>query len=190
MRIHKLISTAFLFVLFISCSEDDGNTNAIDQEALIGTWEMIALNADTEFDGTVSGFPLMATTNSTGENFNYVLTFTETTYEASGSYDVVTNGTANGEPIEAQRETVTDANERGTYEIVDGELIIDGELFDFDEANSELEGVELDLNIETTINSNGELVVEQSGEVTIQLEEGGDVFDVALDSRIVFRKQQ
>ncbi len=188
MKIAKLLSLPMLLTLFISCSnDDDENTTPVDQDSLLGTWEMISLNVDTETSGNLLDIPFTGSTNSVGENFDYTLTFTETTYNASGSYDVVTTGTLNGVPLDEERETVTDANESGTYEFVDGELVIDGAVIDLDDINDELEGAEIDPNFEASLNSNGELVIEQSGEISIDLE--GSPFDIEYDSRIVFRKQ-
>ena len=186
MKILKLLILTLSLTFFVSCSDDDENTTPVDQETLIGTWEMIALNVNTDIRGTFGEVPITSSTSSGGENFDYTIVFTETTYTATGSYDVVTTGTVNGIPLDEERETVMDANERGTYEFVDGELVIDGELIDIEEANSELEGVELDSNFEVSLNSNGELVVEQNGEVAILVE--GSPLDVEYDSRIVFRK--
>ena len=187
MKMYRVIPILFSLVFFVSCSDDDSDTTPVDQDTLIGTWEMISLNVDTDISGTFAEVPVTSTTSSVGENFDYTIVFTETTYSATGSYDVVTTGSVNGVPLDEERETVTDANERGTYEFVDGELVIDGELIDIEEANSELEGAELDSNFEVTLNSNGELVVEQNGEVSIEVE--GSPLDVEYDSRIVFRKQ-
>ena len=187
MKTFKLLFFSLSLSLFISCDNDDDTTTPVDQDTLIGSWEMISLNVDTDFSGTLLDVPITSSTNSIGENFDYVLTFTETTYNASGSYDVVTTGTVNGVPLDEERETVTDADESGTYEFIDGELVIDGALIDLDEVNSELEGIEIDPNFEATLNSNGELVIEQSGEITIDAE--GTPLDIEYDSRLVFRKQ-
>ena len=188
MKIFKFLSVLITFTFIISCSDDDENTSPVDQDSLIGTWEMISLDVDTDFSGDLLGTPVTSSTSSIGENFDYTLTFTETTYSASGSYDIVTSGTLNGIPLDEERETVTDANESGTYEFVDGELVIDGALVDLEEVNSELEGVEIDPSFETSFSSNGELVIEQSGEITIDAE--GTPLDIVYDSRIVFRKQE
>jgi hypothetical protein len=187
MKNFKLLSIAIVITLFVSCSDDDETTTPVDQENLVGTWQMISLNVDTDISGNFSDVPITSSTSSVGENFDYTITFTETTYSSSGSYDIVTTGTVNGVPLDEERETVTDANESGTYEFVDGELVIDGSLVDLEEANSELEGVEFDPSFETFLNSNGELVIEQNGEVTLEIE--GAPLDVEYDSRVVFRKQ-
>ncbi|MEM8929194.1 MAG: hypothetical protein AAGC45_13425 [Bacteroidota bacterium] len=186
MRILRLIPVLFTFVLFVSCSDDDDNTTMpVDQDTLLGTWEMILLNVNTDISGNLD-FPITSSTNSVGENLNYTLTFTETNYSASGSYDIVTTGTVNGSPLDEERETVTNVNESGTYELVDGELVIDGGVIDLEDINSELEGAEINPNFEATLNSNGELVIEQNGDISIDVE--GAPLDVEYDSRVVFRK--
>ncbi len=191
MKMLKLIP-AVLFLFLISCSDDDGNTSEnttpVDQATLIGTWEMTSLTVDADLTGQLLGIPLVTNTTSVGENFDYTLTFTETTYSTAGSYDIVTTGTANGIPLDEERETITDANDRGTYELVNGEIILDGDLLDASDVSSDLEGVEVDPNFEIGINSNGDLVIEQSAEVTID-PNGDSPLDVVYDSRVVFRKQ-
>ena len=188
MKTLKLLSVLSVFAFFISCSnDDDENTSPVDQDTLIGTWEMTSLTVDTDFTGDLLGLPVVSSTNSVGENFDYTLTFTETSYSASGSYDIVTTGTVNGIPLDEQTETINDASESGTYEFVDGELVIDGALVDLEDASSELEGTEIDPNFEVAVNANGELIVEQDGEITI--EEEGVPITIAYDSRIVFRRQ-
>ena len=191
MKMLKLIP-AVLFLFLISCSDDDGNTSEnttpVDQATLIGTWEMTSLTVDADLTGQLLGIPLVTNTTSVGENFDYTLTFTETTYSTAGSYDIVTTGTANGIPLDEERETITDANDRGTYELVNGEIILDGDLLDASDVSSDLEGVEVDPNFEIGINSNGDLVIEQTAEVTID-PNGDSPLDVVYDSRVVFRKQ-
>ena len=191
MKMLKLIP-AVLFLFLISCSDDDGNTSEnttpVDQATLIGTWEMTSLTVDADLTGQLLGIPLVTNTTSVGENFDYTLTFTETTYSTAGSYDIVTTGTANGIPLDEERETITDANDRGTYELVNGQIILDGDLLDASDVSSDLEGVEVDPNFEIGINSDGDLVIEQSAEVTID-PNGDSPLDVVYDSRVVFRKQ-
>jgi len=188
MKILRLLSLIVTVTLFVACSsDDDQGSSPVDQESLIGTWEMISLNVDTEFSGNVSGIPVTSSTTSVGENFNYTITFTETTYNSSGTYDIVTTGTINGVPLDEDRETVNDVNESGTYEFVDGELTVDGTLVDTEDLSSDLEGVEIDPSFEASLNSNGELVIEQSDEISIDVE--GTPLNVEYDSRVVFRKQ-
>ena len=160
MKIFKLLSITAAFIFFVSCSsDDDQGPSPIDQDSLIGTWEMISLNVDTDFSGNIAGIPVTSSTTSVGENFNYTITFTETTYSSSGTYDIVTTGTVNGVPLDEERETITDLEESGTYEFVDGELVVDGSLVDTEDLGSELEGVEIDPSFEASLNSNGELVI-------------------------------
>ncbi|WP_343486716.1 hypothetical protein [Allomuricauda sp. d1] len=187
MKTLKLISALFVLTFFISCSDDDENTTPVDQDSLIGTWEMTGLNADIDFSGNIEGISFTSETNTVGENFDYIITFTETTYTASGSYDIVTNGTLNGVPIDEDRQTISDANESGTYSVQDGELVIDGELVDLESINSDLEGASVDGTFESFIDGNGNLVIEQVQD--LQINEGGIPLDIDVDSRIVFRKQ-
>ncbi len=51
MKIFKLLSIAFLLTTLIACSgDDDGNTTTPEDDTIVGTWNLIAINSDTALD--------------------------------------------------------------------------------------------------------------------------------------------
>lgn len=184
MKALKLLIAIVAISTFVACDKDEDTTTPVDQESLIGTWSLISLNADTETSGSFGGFPFDADLNTVGENFDYTVTFTETTYETRGSYDIVTTGTFAGVPLEEpERGTIDNIDEMGTYSLENAELTINGVLLDLDlELPEGIEYPEIDL----FFNSNGELVMDQK--FTQEINEEGIQVSVDFDSRSIWRK--
>ncbi len=175
-----------MLIAFSSCENDDSNTSSIDSQMLVGTWEMTSLLADTQVSGTALGIPFTSLTTSAGSNFDYTLTFTETTYSGEGSYDITTTGTLNGETLDPDMETITNENVTGTYTIENGQIIFNEVLFLEDEIPQE---APFNLNVLTRFDANGNLVVSQ--DVQFDLTEGGEfpaTLSTTVESVVVFTR--
>ena len=187
----KHFKTLVLFVAsvaIISCSEDDSNNTPVDAQTLVGTWAMTVLQADTQASGTAVGIPFNSVANTVGSNFDFTITFTESTYSASGSYDLTTTGTINGEPLDSETETIIVENEMGTYTIENGQIIFGDTLFLEDELPDD-PSLDVDFNITTNIDGNGNLVIEQN--VDFDIMETGEFpanLSTAVAARIVFTR--
>lgn len=186
MRHLKTYFFIFILIAFISCENDDSNTNSIDSQTLVGTWEMTSLIADTQISGTALGIPFTSLTTSVGSNFDYTFTFTETTYSGEGTYDITTTGTLNGENLDPDTETITNENVEGTYTIVDGQIVFNEVLFLEDEIP---ESSPFNINASTSFDANGNLVVNQ--DVQFDIMEGGEfpaTISTTIESIVVFTK--
>ena len=186
MKILKLFLSFALVALFISCSEDDG-TEPVDATSLVGTWSAISLDADIDFNGEFSGIPLESSTNTVGENFDYTLTLTETEYTVVGGYDLVTTGTVNGEPLEAETTSITGIDETGTYALDGNTITINGNVFDFEANGVSLSEASSEQTAQVSFNSDGDLVLTERGEQTLNVE--GISFTVEIDAVSVWRRQ-
>lgn len=183
MKIFKVFIIVVLCLSITSCDKDDETTSPVDAQSLIGSWSMTAFEADVDLSSSFEGLPINSSTNSVGENFDYTLIFTETTYTVEGSYDIVTTGTVNGIPIDTDRQTITDISETGTYSFDDGIIEFDGNAFDFESNDIEFSEFSGDQELSVSFDSNGNLVMTQVLETTI--EEQGVAVSTAIDARIV-----
>ncbi|MEO1013181.1 MAG: hypothetical protein AAFX53_17955 [Bacteroidota bacterium] len=181
--LKKIFFIAFSLVLF-SCDKDDDNPNTpVDADSLIGSWTLVSLEADTDLETEIPGFPPVdSSTKSIGENMDYELTFTETEYEVTGGYDLVTNGTVNGEVMDEDRQTISNVSQKGTYELRDGVLILDNSLYELEAAGTEINEYLKDYEVDLSFNSNGELVMREKAEVTFNEEGLALTVDVDADS--------
>ncbi|UII76313.1 hypothetical protein LV716_00535 [Flagellimonas sp. HMM57] len=185
MKYLKLFFLSTLLISFISCSDDD-ETPQIDSDSLLGTWTMISLDADTDLDGNFSIIDIESSTNTVGENFDYDLTFTETGYTVEGSYDLVTTGTTNGQPIN-DTTSITDVSESGTYTLDGNTITVDGDLYEYDINEVDLSGVLTDQSAKVSLNSNGQLVIDQI--IDQNVNEEGIMFTVKIDATTIWRKK-
>ncbi|MEO0571365.1 MAG: lipocalin family protein [Bacteroidota bacterium] len=185
MKIFKFLVVVVTVVLFVSCSEDEGTMNPVDQDSLIGTWRLSSLNSDTEFSTEFEGIPFSGDLQSVGENLNYTVTFTENQYSSQGSYDIVTTGNVNGIPLDEDTTTVTDIAESGTYSFENDMLTIDGELYELDLADIPTD-VDLDQSVDIFFDGDGNLIMTQ--DVEIMVEEEGVPINVTVDSRLVWTR--
>ncbi|MDC6367007.1 MULTISPECIES: hypothetical protein [Flavobacteriaceae] len=179
-----LLSTA-VTLLFISCNKDE-DTTPVDNESLIGSWSLISLEADIDLETNFSGLPIESSTKSVGENFDYTLTFTETTYAVEGGYDLVTTGTVNGVPIDSDTQSISGISETGTYEFSNSSITIDGQLYEFELNEIDTSGISLDQSMDVAFNGDGNLVITQNQEATIT--EDGIDFTYNVDAVMILTK--
>ncbi|MFS4456897.1 hypothetical protein [Maribacter sp. 2304DJ31-5] len=156
------IFTLFLAVLFLSCDKEDEDTTPIDAQSLIGKWAVTSFIVDINIDGEIAEIPLNSSTKSVGENFDYILTLTETTYTVEGSYDIVTTGKINGVPFDADTQTIDRVSETGTYSFSEDSITFDGVLFEFDANDVEFSEFSEDQALKASFNTDGELVFIQN----------------------------
>ncbi|WP_136467957.1 hypothetical protein [Flagellimonas onchidii] len=187
MNSAKIFLSLAVTLLFISCNKDE-DTTPVDSESLIGTWSLISLDADIDLDTDFSGLSIKSSTKSVGENFDYTLTFTETTYAVEGGYDLVTTGTVNGEPLDPQTNTIDDLDTTGTYEFSEdsNSITIDGQLYNFDLDDIDTSEVSLDQDISLVFDKDGNLVMTENQQATIS--EDGITLSYTADIVAVFER--
>lgn len=186
MKILKPILLFAFVALLASCSDDD-STEPVDPTSLIGTWTAISLDADIDLNGDFGGIPIESSTNTVGENFDYTLTLTETEYTVIGGYDLVTTGTVNGEPLEAEPTSITGIDETGTYSLDGNTITINGNVFDFEANGVSLSEASSEQTAEISFNSDGDMVLTERGEQMLTVE--GISFTVNIDAVSVWRRQ-
>ena len=184
MKILKPFFALFLFLSFVACDSDDEEITAVNAQSIIGSWSLDELEANADFTTQVEGIPFTGNVQSVGENFDFTLIFTETTYSVEGSYDLVTTGTVNGLPIDTDRQSITDISETGTYTLNDdGTIEFDGTVFDLGSVDTEITEVLDDQVLTVAFDDNGNLVLTQNIETTV--EEQGIELSTTGDARIV-----
>ena len=186
MKILKVFLALTVLIFFNACSDDDGTT-PVDSESLVGTWEAISLNVDSEINTTVLQIPIQTQTTTVGENIDYEVTFTETEYTAVGGYDLTTTGTINGVPSDFDPVSITGISETGTYSINGNQITIDGNLYEFEADGISLSEPSEQQVAQIALNSNGDLVITQNIEQTVT-QDGVD-FEVAVDAVSIWRKK-
>lgn len=183
MKSLKFIFAITATLFFISCDNEEDDTTPVTSETIIGSWSTTALEADILIEGDINGIPFVSDTRSIGENFDYVLTFTETEYTAVGGYDLVTTGTLNGETITTDTTSIRDISETGTYSFDDGTITFDGQLFEFNGDDLEMSNQTLDI----AFNADGDLVITQ--EINIDMTEGVFPNETSINAAMVLERQ-
>ncbi|MEM7486249.1 MAG: hypothetical protein AAF348_13660 [Bacteroidota bacterium] len=186
MKYFKLFFLSTLLISFLSCSDDDEDTPPIDTTSLIGTWTAVSLDADIDLNGSFSIIDIESSTNTVGENFDYELTFTETGYTVTGSYDLVTTGTVNDEPF-TDTTSITDVSETGTYSLDGNTITVNGGLYELGVDEVDLSDILAEQTGEISFNSNGELVVRQNIDQTVN--EQGIALATKIDATTVWKRK-
>lgn len=131
--VFAIAMTAIIF--YSGCSEDEPETTP----SLIGDWKATGLDAEVEFDVVVLGFPVTTTSDVTGSNFDYNVSFTETAINTNGSYDLTISTTVPGQGTESETRSFTDVTGNAAYTLDGDKLTITGSIFDLN-----LDGIDLD----------------------------------------------
>ena len=185
MKILKVFLALTILIISNACSDDD--TTPVDSESLIGTWEAISMNVDSDINTTVLQIPIQTQTSSVGENIDYEVTFTETDFTVIGGYDLITTGTINGVPSDFDPVTISGINETGTYSLDGNKITIEGNLYEFEADGISLSEPSEQQVAQITLNSNGDLVMTQNIEQSVT-QDGVD-FEVIIDAVFVWRKK-
>ncbi len=185
----KYLKYLFFFSLtlaVVSCSDDANDNPELRTESLVGTWSMISLEAETTSAGEVLTIPFNSVAQTVGSNFDLTVVFTESDYTAVGSYDVSITGTLNGLPIDPVEETVSLEQESGTYSIVNNEIIFEDIFLIVDDLPED--GPDLSVDIDSSIDASGNLVVVQAIEATV-MEEGNPIpFTTTINATSIFTR--
>ncbi len=166
MKYLKLIVFIVFAIAFTSCNSDDEETTQEDVQSLIGSWSLTRLQGDIEGTFEIQGIAAPGNVGITGENFDYTITFTENTYEANGSYDVVVVGSLGGIPVSEERETITTDNASGSYTFEDDILEIDLEALGLNLMDFSLDVEDLDNRLDVVLDGDGNLTISQNIEIT------------------------
>ncbi|WMI67534.1 lipocalin family protein [Mangrovimonas sp. YM274] len=115
---------AFVTLLFVSCSSDDGNDNpAVITGELAGSWSMVEYNYEGETSYEYMGQSVSSDVVGEAYDIDYVWTFTETPNEviADGAFGLEVTATSQGES-ETQDFGMISQYLEGTWEM-EGDVI-------------------------------------------------------------------
>ncbi len=124
----------FLSYTLLSCSDDNevsmasGETemskNSVNKD-LLGDWTLDTLN----IEATTNTSNVLTVTEMTGVNLNYKLSFDESNYNISGSYDLNSNILINNQQLSFANESITDVEGVGGYRSTETNIISEGSFF-------------------------------------------------------------
>jgi len=174
-------------MLASACGGDDDNGG---DEGLVGTWKAISFSADISSTTTGGGADVTSSNDINGSNFDYEVTFTESSFTTAGGYDIsitteiVSGGTVNS--IDTN-DTYSDVDGSGTYSTNGDEITLNGSFYTFN-----VDGVPYGQGNEAQtakfeINSNGQLVITQD-ETQTTTTQGINVVSV-VESSSVWERQ-
>lgn len=162
-RIKSLF--ALIFIVFVSACESGGDESPTT--SLVGTWTAVSFSADVQSTSSFNGTNISSSSVTTGSDFNYDVTFTETAFTTSGSYTVNSTISVNGGDQQTITSEVTGVSGSGTYISTAEELTLSGSFYDL-ELNGlpvQAEGQAQTASYEIT--SNGELIISQDETITL-----------------------
>lgn len=150
---------------FVSACESGGDESP--STSLIGTWTAVSLEADVESTSSFNGTNITTTSIATGSDFNYDLTFTETSFTSSGSYTVSSTVSINGGPSQTVTSDFSNVSGSGTYTSTEDELTLIGAFFSLESNGLPAQTSGQAQMASYEINGNGELVISQEETMTL-----------------------
>ncbi len=166
-KLIKIFSFLFLIVMVSACNNDDeSSTNAED---LVGTWRAISFEATNSVAITGTGADVTTSTDITGSNLDYEVTFTESNFSTSGAYDIEATVEVVGVSTTTSNDSYTNVSGNGTYTVDGNMMTIDGSFFELEVDGVDLSAFGEEQTVNWEINSDGNLVITQdeTDEVTI-----------------------
>ena len=167
-KLKTILFVCAAMFMFNACNDDDSVTT----NDLIGNWRLLSYSAIATTNETGNGSNVMSESSLTGADLMYEAIFSQTTYAASGTYDINGSITVNGPP-EPDFMDVYTVSRNGTYTTNGGTISTTGPFL-----NLEVNGLDInnartrDESGQFTISGNGQLVITQTETYTLS-EMGG-----------------
>lgn len=161
-NLFKIILCFTILISLASCGGDEVSSDGIE-----GTWELFEITSNSEVSVTVFGETFTSTTDLSGENIDFEITFDESMFTGQGSYDmvgtVITTGVSGSTPFNQSLENITST---GSYTATDDQLIVSGNLISLDTNGMTSAGGAEEQISTYEINSNNELIILQGADFT------------------------
>jgi hypothetical protein len=127
-HLKSIITLIILTFTLASCStDDDGGSNNVSEENLIGTWSLTSSTEENSFSGDVQGTEFNAEITSTGSNFDLNIIFSDDNVVlVNGSYDITIVSDFDGE-VTTESDTITVNNAEGEWALEGDQLSFTGE---------------------------------------------------------------
>lgn len=124
MRVFKTLFICAFLVTTVSCGDDDEATTSVEENIVVGVWDLEALNYSGESSTAIEGTTIVQSFTGEAINIDATFTFSENPNEAviAGSYDIFLTTTVNGQTIEqtvgsGEAGLAIDGNEPSTWSI-------------------------------------------------------------------------
>ncbi|WP_338730797.1 hypothetical protein [Mangrovimonas cancribranchiae] len=145
MKNLKQITLLFLSILALTACENEpldgdfsnnagetgGGGGSVNSTDLIGDWEIVSFEATTANEIDMMGQVFSSGFEVEGVEMDYIVTFTESTFEANGNYNMELTILMDGQPTQTMSQTYTDVTGSGTYTTDGNTMTTDGTFFDF-----------------------------------------------------------
>ena len=166
MKAFKILATICLAVILISCEESENELAAVNQNDLVGVWNLTKLSQEGSV--TISGIPVPVPIQSEGSNFDSVIEIVEdpNDFAAKGSFvNTITIENPVGADI-VNEETIS-LNEffaNGSWTVANGVITVSQGSIDQTIDILEFDGtmIQLQFEIDIPINYNGVDLVSNS----------------------------
>ncbi len=157
-HLKSIITLIVITFTLASCStDDDGGSNNVSEENLIGTWSLTATSQESSFSGSAQGNEVDATITSTGSNFDFTVVFNnDNTVSANGTYDETITSDING-TISTETQTITTNDEQAEWTLDGDQLTFEGEQLI---AAGDLQIIQADIEPSFTIETLNETTLE------------------------------
>ena len=187
-KLTKLLFLLSLVIFLGSCDNDDDDSTGSAAD-LIGTWIATSFEYETSSSTSGSGIPdSEVMTEANGSNLNYELTFTQSNYTTSGSYDMTITATQDGNVVADTTQSYTNVTGAGTYSVMGDQITVGGSFFDFDVDGIDLSAFTIgDQTATYKITSDDKLEVTQDAEISSTVQ--GITSTSTIRSKSVWERQ-
>ncbi|RSK38225.1 hypothetical protein [Mangrovimonas spongiae] len=145
MKNFKKITLLFVSLLALSACDNEpldgdfgnntgetgGGGGSANPADLIGDWEIVSFEATTANEIDMMGQVFSTGFEVEGVEMDYIVTFTESTFETNGNYNMELTVLMDGQPTQTMSQTYTDVTGFGTYTTDGNTMTTDGTFFDF-----------------------------------------------------------
>lgn len=176
----KNLSKLFYFFAFALVLNSCGNNDDNEDDSLVGDWTVIEFSTGVSNSGNAGGTDFSISSTIVGENLDYDLSFTQSAFTTSGSYDATATVTVDGMSQPASTTSYTGVSGNGTYS-VDGDMItVGGSFFDFEVDGVDLTALGGQQTVQFEIDDSGTLIFTQNE--TQEINQSGTMLTTVITS--------
>ncbi|OBX21114.1 MULTISPECIES: hypothetical protein [Bizionia] len=140
LKSFTLLSLSIFFITFTACDNEPldrglntlNSSNNTNSSSFIGDWEIVSFETETDTEITFMGETNTSNNDIVGLDMNYIVSFTENTFETAGDYSMHLITSFNGSVLQEQTETYSNVSGSGTYTVSGNTLTTDGAFFEFE----------------------------------------------------------
>ena len=183
-RLLNIVLLITSIMLIASCGDDEPTT----EPSLMGDWALVSLDADIESTVSFLGAPITTAADVSTSNEDFVYTITDDEIIGNGTYDVTVITSLAGQVLSTETETITETNLSVNYTIDGNTISLEGNAFDFDVDEFDLDSSNSGQVFNYEFNGENEVVFRQNQVVQVEDPDTQTTIDVSVTAELVLRR--